>query len=560
MKKIKKYIVIVTIAMVAFSCKKFDTLLDNPNLPTPTSADVDLYLNQVQLSARTLFSQADGLTAPLVRMYVYFGPTYSNGYGPVDFNSIWGTAYEGVLKNANAMIPVAKSQAKYYHAGIAEILKAYTLFTLVDLFGDVPYSEANLGVANQNPKADPGASVYKAAMDLLDSALLDLGKTPASYPPNVLFSPSIPSSGTAAVRAAPWIKVANTLKLRAYVNTRLVDNTVGAKIQALAGAYNGSGTSSTLISTTADEFTFKYGNKQSTPNSRHPRYNNNYVASGGAGDYVGVYFMYALRFEKGITDPRTRYYFYRQTTSSPGNVQQQPCAYQAKPAHYGPNDPFCEIGVGYWGRNHGDNSGIPPDGTLRTVPGVYPAGGKFDCSESVATTLNEGGKGAGIEPIWMSFFTDFTLAEAALTTTGYTGDARTLLLNGVTKSINRVMAFPAEVGTSACTAATPSSTAVTNYINFVMAQYDAATTTSAKLDVVLKEYYIALWGNGLDAYNMYRRTSRPRGLQPTILPNPGAFIRSFLYPSDYVNLNTNAKQKTDWAQKVFWDTNPDPLF
>ena len=76
----------------------------------------------------------------------------------------------------------------------------------------------------------------------------------------------------------------------------------------------------------------------------------------------------------------------------------------------------------------------------------------------------------------------------------------------------------------------------------------------------MKEYYLALWGNGLDAYNMYRRTSRPRGLQPTVLPGPGPFIRSFLYPSAYVNLNTNAKQKPDWAQKVFWDTNPDALF
>lgn len=545
MKKIKKYLIIATITLGAFSCKKFDTLLDNPNLPSPTSADVDLYLNQVQLSAASLFDQAEGLTAPLVRMYVYYGPTYSNGYSPQSFDGIWGTAYEGVLKNANAMIPVAKGQAKYFHAGIAEVLKAYTLFTLVDLFGDVPYSEANLGVANQDPKADPGASVYKAALDLLDTAILDLNKTSVT-PVNILFSPS---------SKAGWIKVANTLKLRAYVNTRLVDPSVGAKIQTLVTAGN-------LITATADEFTFKYGTKQSTPNSRSSRYNGNYVASGGAGDYVGIYFMYALFSEKGIIDPRIRYYFYRQKTSSPGNVQEEPCAFQSRPAHYAATDPFCDFGngVGYWGRNHGDPTGIPPDGNLRTVPGVYPAGGKFDCSEGTATTLNVGGQGAGITPIWMSFFTDFTLAEAALTTTGYTGDARALLLSGVTKSINRVMAFPAEIGTSACAARTPDTAAVTAYINYVMAQYDAAATTPLKLDVVLKEYYLALWGNGLDAFNMYRRTSRPRGLQPTILPGPGAFIRSFLYPSDYVNLNTNATQKANWAQKVFWDTNPDPLF
>lgn len=544
-----KYIFFLTALLCGIgSCKKFDTLLDNPNSPTPQSADVDLYLNTVQLNFASFFDQAQDFGAQLTRMTVFYGPTYQNGYSPNSFDGIWSTAYTGVLKNANAMIPLAQQQQKFFHAGIGEVLKAYTLMTLVDMFGDVPYTEANLGNENLNPKVESGKNIYAAAITLLDAAIADLGKTPATTPSSILFNNQTRSS---------WIKVANTLKLRAYMNTRLVDNTVGAKIKALVDAGN-------IITSDADEFTFKYGTQQSTPNSRHPRYNDGYVASGGAGGYIAVQYMYSLVFEKPVADPRRRFYFYRQTNAIPSQ-QQMPCAYQNTPAHFPAEMPFCYLGSGYWGRDMGDNSGIPPDGTLRTIWGVYPAAGKFDCNDFTAAGLTEGGRGAGIAPIWMSFFTEFELAEAALTT-GYTDDARTRLQNAVTKSIKRVMAFPNQVGATACTASVPTDVAVTRYIDYVMAEYDAATTNDAKLDVVMKEYYLALWGNGLEAYNMYRRTGKPKGsindgtgLQFTVLPNPGPYIRSFLYPSVYVNLNTSASQKANWATKVFWDVNPDPL-
>lgn len=543
MRKLARYLLVLLLFGELGSCKKFDKLLDNPNTPSSSQADVDLYLNQVQLSFANFFDGAQDFGAQLTRMTIFYGPTYTNGYSPQSFDGIWTTAYAGVLKNANALIPLAKQKQNYFHAAIAEVLKAYTMMTLVDEFGDVPYSEAVMGNNNINPKADKGSAIYTAALSLLDSAISDLGKTSASSPASILFTP---------VTKTGWIKVANTLKLKAYITTRLVDPQAGTKIQALLDAGN-------IITTDADEFTFRYGTQQSTPNSRHPRYNDGYVASGGAGGYIGMQYLYSMVFEKNVADPRWRYYFYRQTSSTPGTVAQQPLAYQNPPAHYPPGMPFGYLPNGFWGRDHGDNSGIPPDGTLRTVWGVYPAGGKFDCNEGTSAGLTEGGRGAGLAPIWMSFFTDFVTAEAALTTTGVTADPRAALQNAITKSITRVMNFPKEIGAPVCSNRTPSSTTITKYINYVMNEYDSAASNDAKLDVVLKEFYLALWGNGLEAYNMYRRSSRPRDLQYTIQPSPGPFIRSFLYPSVYVNLNSNAQQKSGFAVKVFWDTNPDNM-
>ncbi len=70
------------------------------------------------------------------------------------------------------MIPIAEQQKKFVNVGMAKIIKAYTLMTLVDMFGDVPLSEANLGVENTNPMVDKGQVVYAAAIKLLDEAIV----------------------------------------------------------------------------------------------------------------------------------------------------------------------------------------------------------------------------------------------------------------------------------------------------------------------------------------------------------------------------------------------------
>jgi hypothetical protein len=107
----------------------------------------------------------------------------------------------------------------------------------------------------------------------------------------------------------------------------------------------------------------------------------------------------------------------------------------------------------------------------------------------------------------------------------------------------------------------PTQTAIDKYANLVLADYDAAGSNDDKLNIVMKEYYIAAWGNGIEPYNNYRRTGKPDNLQLTAYSsNPGYFIRSFYYPAVFVDRNLNAPaQKTlgTAPEKVFWDNNPD---
>ncbi len=542
---------------VISSCnKKLDSLLTNPNNPSTETADVDLYLNRVQLSFTNFYTGASDFGGELTRQQEWYGPLYANGYSPNTFDGMWSTAYSSIIKNADAMIPLAQQQKKYIQSGIARTLKAYVLGTLVDDFGDVPFSEANLGVANTNPKADGGAAVYAAVHVLLDSAIADFSKTGAgTKPTNDLFYGG---------NAANWIKAVKSLKLKFYLQTRLVDNSVGAKIQALL-------TENNLVNTEAQDFTFKYGTNLSAPDSRHPHYASNYTAGGSAGDFISNFFMWEVVAEKSggsvsSLDPRRRFYFYRQRTNfAEVNAQTASCSVQAYPSHYPAGTPFCLVGAGYWGRDHGDNSGTPPDGPLRTAWGIYPAGGEFDANQGTSVTLSRGGRGAGIDPIWLSSFTFFLEAEAALKM-GITtlGTPRALLDKAIRASMAKVLAFPASISVTVPTANVPPATgsgSVDNYVTTVLTAYDNATTDDQRLNIIMKEYHIASWGNGIEPYNNYRRTGKPDNMQPAVTtPNPGLFMRSYYYPAVYTNRNLNAPaQKTPGtaANKVFWDNNPD---
>jgi hypothetical protein len=62
---------------------------------------------------------------------------------------------------------------------------------------------------------------------------------------------------------------------------------------------------------------------------------------------------------------------------------------------------------------------------------------------------------------------------------------------------------------------------------------DAAGTDIGRLNVIISEFMVSLYGNGIDAYNAYRRTGAPTTMQ--ISTNPGGFIRSFLYPASEAN-------------------------
>lgn len=556
-----KGVVLSVALIVASSCNLEDHLV-NPSALSPDQASNDYIFNAVQLSFGGFFLTATQFGMDNTRMLAMFGGTYENAYSANTFNGMWQNAYSDLMVNANLLLSKtvedpATTEIEYnpYFQGTTKVLKAYVLMTLVDYFGDVPYSQA-FNTTEFNPGVDAGADVYAAAKTLLDEAVVDLNAVTGS-------TTKATQDLYYAGNTVRWRKLANTLLMKWHLQRRLID--AAGSQAAIATLIAGND----MISSAAEDFVFSApANSVSAPNTYHPWFYNNYLTS--AGQYMSNSYMKELYDAKGIKDPRIRYYFYRQVNAETTDVNELSCSIPTfpyvgfPPLHYPPGTAYCQLPEGYWGRDHLNNEGTPPDGLKRTTYGVYPAGGRFDANDAAPVSdqgLSSGARGKGILPIMMHSFRLFMEAEYQLALVGSAPAARALLDQAVRASISKVTSFNSSVVNPGFV---PSATGINNYVNAVLANYDLgtpippnATVAQNQLDVLVKEYWIALWGNGVEAYNTVRRTGKPANLQPGLAANPGKFYRSFTYPAVYVIRNNKAVQKANNEVKVFWDNNPD---
>jgi hypothetical protein len=470
----------------------------------------------------------------LTRINYMNGRTYNNVYSPNSWDGLWSSAYRGMLEDIRLMNILAEEAGLSFHIGMGKVFQAYIMLTLVDYFGDVPYSESLQGAEGVlNPSADSGEAVYDASIALLDSAVQDFN-TSGPVPEGDFFY-----NGS----RLKWIKAANSIKKKALLNK---------------GDYSGYNAITNYITNPADDFQFSWGTSPATPDTRHPLYGLNYTSTGG-GEYMSNWIMFKmLNGHAGNTDPRINYYFYRQVSETPGfdsnaNEEVLECGlqgYYIPPQYRNDQTPFCaptnssnKVPTGYWGRDHGNDNGIPPDGFLRTLRGIYPAGGAFDDESFTGLIDGSGAGGAGITPIMLSSWMHFMNAEVAVSTGG---DPTTETLAALEQALNK---------TDDLGGPEMSAEDVNSYIAAFTSDWNAAGSVADKLDMWSTEYFISMTGNGIDAYNSYRRNGYPRDLQPNIEPDPGQFPLSQYYSANYINNNSNASQKTSKSDRVFWNTN-----
>lgn len=550
MKSIIKYLSALTL-IFTMSCEttELDLLVD-PTQPGPENLDADLTLNSIEVSFSDFFTQMTEPGAEAVRLEYMFD-RYEVNFNSANANlqNGWSFAYATIFEDVKALLPVAQENGLFMHEGVARALKAYVMLTLVDFFGDVPYSEANLGNENLFPGLDSGADVYDAALAELDlaKAAFEAVEGGTQLPVTERFYDSDETA---------WIKLVNTLKLKAFLNLRLTDaGRATTEIAALLAEDN-------LISAPEDSFVWEFTTANDA--SKHQYYIEEYLAA-STGEYITNYLMWTMAVEKGIDDPRLRYYVYRQVDAFPADEadlnNEIDCWNDPRPGSFAPIDaispvplPFCSLfdrGDGYWGRDHANNDGIPPDNTKRSTFGVYPVGGNFDDDQATRISNTDGLQGAGIWPIMTDSFVNFMRAEAALFL-GTGDDARAMYEMGIRSSISYVQNF---LPNPDAFDNVPDESDVDAYVAEALSLYDAAGSDTETMNVIGKEYWIALFGNGIESYNLLRRTGAPNNLQPTLL-GTGNFPRSFLYPNNSVNANSNIPQKGDLTVQVFWDNNP----
>ena len=523
---------------VLFTLVSCDTLeldlTENPNALSPNQADAGFFLNSIQIDFAFWVSSMGDRGGELTRINYMSGRTYNNVYSPDSWNGVWSSAYRGMLEDIRLMNILADEAGLTYHRGMGKVFQAYILLTLVDYFGDIPYTEALQGAeAILNPVSDSGESVYNAAISTLESAISDFNSG-GPVPSNDYYYQG---------DADKWIKAANSIKKKALLNL---------------GDFSNYNSITNYIVNPSDDFQFVWGTSPATPDTRHPLYRSNYTSTGG-GEYMSNWLMFnMINGHAGNTDPRINYYFYRQVDNTPGfdssaDEEVLECGlpgYYVPPQLRGSDTPFCaptnsssKPANGYWGRDHGNDNGIPPDGFKRTLRGVYPAGGAFDDESFEGKVDGDGQGGFGITPIFLSSWMHFMNAEVNVNTGG-DPTYETLI------ALEQALIKTDDLGGPEL-----SDEDVSNYIAAFTSDWNASTSTEEKLDMWATEFFISLTGNGIDAYNSYRRNGYPRSLQPNIEPDPGQFPLIQYYPANYVNTNKNADQRSSKTERVFWNSN-----
>ena len=534
MKKVNLYISFCFLMLIgSIGCEVTDfEHQENPNYVTPDGADPSFLLNEMQYLFQHHLSWMIRNTDDVMRyeaMTDRYGDVVSTGVLDGGTSAEWDTYYEA-LNNARTIQELAEEDSNYlFHSAMSRLLMGYLTVTMVDYVGQIPYSEAAQPTEFPNPKLDEGPELYKFVLSEIELAKSEIENAPRAVSTDLFYRGD----------KGKWIAFANSLRLRILIQSRLASSELG--ISNLQGEIN-TLLDGPLIDSNSEDFQYGYSNVIQ-PESRHLYFQRAYVS--GFSQYMGNYFLNLLLNDKGSPDPRIRYYIYRQTDVDPfSGPPYLPCK----------DDPivdYCYVGDHYWGYDHGEDRVGRGDNLLRSVFGIYPGGGAFDQNQFIPapnTTNNLGG--AGILPIITNSYMKFLTAESALIL-GTTGDPAILLEEAVRASLEKVTNFG-----NVTSEFTPESADLDAYVEDVLARYNAANSDEEKLDVIIKEFYLATYGNSIEAYNAYRRTGLPSDMQVPIDDDNPSFPRSFPYSELETQRNSSISQKRN-SEKVFWDTNPD---
>lgn len=213
MKKITIFLGLVIFLLT--SCESFLDVNKDPN--NPANVEDYLVLPAAQVSIASVYSADYGIIGSFwsqhwaqnntSSQYKIF-ETYTLASNENAIDRPYRELYYGGLADNEIIHLRAKAEENWGLYLMTSTMKAYTFQYLVDLYDNVPYTEAFKGDEGLfNPKIDKGADIYKSIFDLLNEALSkDVSSFKKSRYQNYdLFL---------GANLEDWTRFANTVKLR----------------------------------------------------------------------------------------------------------------------------------------------------------------------------------------------------------------------------------------------------------------------------------------------------------------------------------------------------------
>lgn len=191
--------------MVLSGCKDYFDLNENPNLVSnpPLNSLLSTTTQKTGLNSQRVAN----ITSYFVQYLANPGAGGSTDtYQSTDYTAMWDNIYFA-MADLYDMKAKAAEEGSTEHLGVADVLMAYHLSLVTDVFGDAPYTEAFAGTT-LTPKYDDAQQLYTESLRLLDEGIAELSKSGSR----------ISLDGTNDFihggDLAKWIKTAYALKAR----------------------------------------------------------------------------------------------------------------------------------------------------------------------------------------------------------------------------------------------------------------------------------------------------------------------------------------------------------
>lgn len=217
MKRIFKNIALLAIVLgTSASCGDYLDINNDPDNPTTASATPDLVLAGTQVESFSILpTTANRLGNIMMQSWAgdvtnftgAFQDEFALNLTTSFYQGIWNSMY---VNTATFTFIIENEDPKYsnYNA-IARIMKSFYFQYLVDLYGDIPYSEAHKLGEILTPKYDDDQAIYGDLIAQLNTAI-SLIENPSLDTIDVTSDSDVIFAGDMDM----WLKFANTLKLR----------------------------------------------------------------------------------------------------------------------------------------------------------------------------------------------------------------------------------------------------------------------------------------------------------------------------------------------------------
>lgn len=181
MKKLLYITLSIAFLLGSSSCEKWLDVNIDPDNPNDLSATPEVRLPWIQHYYMYAWGTANMRTNTIAGILTQSSATAANGrlaaWNPLQSSctTIYQNWFLGAAVNLKPLIAKAEAAGAYHYLGAAYCIKAMGFFMMLDLHGEMPYTEALTG--KYNPAYDQGDVIYNGCMADLDKAIEYFGKT-----------------------------------------------------------------------------------------------------------------------------------------------------------------------------------------------------------------------------------------------------------------------------------------------------------------------------------------------------------------------------------------------